>query len=134
MSDKYKDQLKIVIKHFPLRNHEFAHKAAQASLAANEQGKFWEYHTKLFENYQSINDDKLVQIAGELKLDMDKFQSDMNLPNIQRIISRDMQNGRRIGVKGTPTIFMNGKRTIFRNLNDIIEKIDSELKRNNKTL
>lgn len=134
MSDKYKDQLKIVIKHFPLTSHKSARKAAQASLAAHEQGKFWEFHTKLFENYQSLNNDKLVQIAGELKLDIDKLQSDMNLPKIQRIISRDIQNGRRIGVKGTPTIFINGKRTSLRNPYKFIEKIDSELKKNNKTL
>jgi len=134
LSDKYKGQLKIVIKHFPLTRHKFARKAAQASLAAHEQGKFWEFHTKLFENYQSLNDDKLVQIAGELKLDIDKLQSDMNLPKIQRIISRDIQNGRRIGVKGTPTIFINGKRTILRNPDEFIEKIDSELKKKNKTL
>ncbi|HHE65683.1 MAG TPA: hypothetical protein ENL09_06640 [Bacteroidetes bacterium] len=76
----------------------------------------------------------MVQIAGELKLDIDKLQSDMNLPKIQRIISRDIQNGRRIGVKGTPTIFINGKRTILRNPDEFIEKIDSELKKNNKTL
>jgi protein-disulfide isomerase len=129
LSDKYKNQLKIVIKHFPLTSHKFARKAAQASLAAHKQGKFWEFHTKLFENYQSINDGKIVQIAGELKLDIEKFQSDMNLPEIQRIINRDIQNGRRIGVRGTPTIFINGKRTIVRNPDEFMEKIDSELKK-----
>lgn len=132
MSDKYKDQLKIVIKHFPLTSHKFARKAAQASLAAHEQGKFWEFHAKLFENYQSINDEKIVQIAGELKLDIEKFQSDMNLPEIQHIINRDIQNGRRIGVRGTPTIFINGKQTIARNSDEFMEKIDFELKKISK--
>ncbi len=130
MSDKYKDQLKIVIKYFPLTSHKFARKAAQASLAAHEQGKFWEFHAKLFENYRSINDEKIIQIAGELNLDVEKFQRDMNLPEIQRIINRDIQNGRRIGVRGTPTIFINGKRTNLRNLAEFIKKIDSELKKN----
>jgi protein-disulfide isomerase len=129
LSDRYKDQLKIVVKHFPLKSHKFARKAAQASLAAHEQGRFWEFHTKLFENYQSINDDKIVQIAGELELDIDKFKNDMNSPKIQRIINRDIQNGRRIGVRGTPTIFINGKRTNLRNPAEFIKKIDSELKK-----
>jgi protein-disulfide isomerase len=125
----YKDKLKIVIKHFPLTNHKFARKASLASLAAHEQGKFWEFHTNLFENYQSLDDDKIVQIAGELKLDMNKFKSDMNLPKFQHIINRDIQNGRKIGVTGTPTIFINGKRLIRRNLSEFIKKIDAELKK-----
>lgn len=129
LSDKYKDQLKIVIKQFPLSSHQFARKAAQASLAAHKQEKFWEFHTELFENYQFINDEKIDQIAGELKLDIDKFKSDMNLPDIQRIINRDVQDGRRIGVRGTPTIFINGKRITIRTLDDLIKKIDSELKK-----
>ena len=133
MSDKYKNQLKIVIKHFPLKSHKFARKSAQASLAAHKQGKFWEFHTKLFENYQSINDDKIVQIAEELKLDIDKFKSDMNLPEIQRIINRDIQNGWKIGVKGTPTIFINGKRAALRNPAKFIKKIDSEIKKMTKS-
>lgn len=132
MSDKYKDQLKIVIKHFPLTSHNFARKAAQASLAAHKQGKFWEFHNKLFENYNSINDDKIGQIAGELNLDMDKFKKDMNLPDIQSTINRDIQNGRKIGVTGTPTIFINGKLMDIGTTAEFIKKIESELKKNNK--
>ena len=131
MSDKYKDQLKIVIKHFPLENHTFARKASQASLAAHQQGKFWEFHEKLFENHDSISDDKIEQIAIELKLDMDKFHADINLPDIQRIIDRDIQNGKEIGIPGTPTMFINGKQINPRTFDDFIKKIESELKKNN---
>lgn len=127
MSDHYKGQLKIVVKQFPLTSHKFARSAARASLAAHEQGKFWEFHTKLFENYQSLDDEKIIQIAGELNLDMDKFRSDMNLPKIEQIIDRDIQEGRRIGVKGTPTLFINGKRAILRSTDDLIRAINSEL-------
>ena len=131
MSDRYKDQLKIVIKHFPLESHKFARIASQASLAAHNQGKFWEFHNKLLENYDSINDDKIEQIAIELKLDMDKFHSDINLPEIQQIINRDIQNGKEIGVTGTPTMFINGKLINPRTFDDFIKKIESELKKNN---
>ena len=130
MSDRYKDQLKIVIKHFPLESHKFAHIASQASLAAHNQGKFWEFHNKLFENYDSINDNKIEQIAIELKLDMDKFHSDINLPDIQQIINRDIQNGKEIGVTGTPTMFINGKLINPRTFDDFIKKIESELEKN----
>ena len=131
MSDRYKDQLKFVIKHFPLESHKFARIASQASLAAHKQGKFWEFHEKLFENYDAINDDKIEQIAIELKLDMDKFHSDINLPEIQQIINRDIQNGKEIGVTGTPTMFINGKLINPRTFDDFIKKIESELKKNN---
>jgi protein-disulfide isomerase len=129
----YKDKLKIVVKHFPLTNHKFARIAAQASLAAHKQGKFWEFHGKLLENHDSINDDKINEIAIELKLDMEKFQADINLPDIQRIINRDIQNGKDIGVAGTPTIFINGKQINPRTFDDFITKIESELeKKTNK--
>ena len=126
----YKDKLKIVVKHFPLTNHKFARIAAQASLAAHKQGKFWESHSKLLENHDSINDDKIKEIAIELKLDMEKFQADINLPDIQRIINRDIQNGKDIGVAGTPTIFINGKQINPRTFDDFITKIESELEKN----
>jgi len=134
LSDKYKDSLKIVVKHFPLDNHKFARIAAQASLAAHKQGKFWEFHTKLLENYDSINDGKIEEIAMELKLDMDQFNIDIISPDIQRIIDRDIQNGKEIGVGGTPTMFINGKRINPRNFDDFTKKIESELKKNNPGL
>ncbi len=130
MSDRYKDQLKFVTKHFPLASHKFARKAAQASLAAHRQGKFWEFSGKLFENHASINDEKIRQIAEELHLDMDKFEIDINLPDIQATINRDIQNGKNVGVTGTPTIFINGKKINPRTLDDIMKIIESELKKN----
>ncbi len=132
MSDKYKDKIKIVIKFFPLTSHTFSRKAAQAALAAHKQGKFWGFHEKLFENYKTINDDKIIQIAKELKLDMDKFKADRNLPDIQALINRDIQNGRKIGVAGTPTIFINGKKANLKNFTEFINIIESELKKNSK--
>ena len=130
MSDKYKDKIKIVIKFFPLTSHPFARKAAQAALAAHKQGKFWEFHEKLFENYKTINDEKIIQIAKELKLDMDTFNTDRNLPDIQVLINRDIRNGRKVGVTGTPTIFINGKRANLKNFTGFIKIIESELKKN----
>ena len=129
MSDRYTDQLKIVIKQFPLASHKFARKASQASLAAHKQGKFWEFHEKLFKNYNRINDEKIEEIAEALQLDMAKFRTDINLPDIHRIINRDIQNGREIGVTGTPTIFINGKQTRLRDPAEFIKKIEAELKK-----
>ena len=125
----FSDEVKLVVKNFPLRNHKFARKAAQAALAAKEQDKFWEFHHELFKNYKSMNDAKIQGIAKALSLDMEKFNQDMNSKAVQQIINRDIQNGRRIGVRGTPTIFVNGKRVNDRSISGFTKVIEAELKR-----
>ena len=125
--DMFSDEVKLVVKNFPLKSHKFARKAAQAALAAKVQGKFWEYHHELFKNYKSINDTKIQDIARELNLDMEKFNNDMNSKAVQQIINRDLQNGRSIGVRGTPTVYINGKRLNDRNLSGFSKMIEAEL-------
>ena len=127
--DKYPDNVKLVVKHFPLSNHKYAQKSATAALAANAQGKFWEFHSKLFKNYKVINDAKIQDIAKELGLDMEKFAKDMKSPDVKNLIARDANNGRQIGVRGTPTIFINGKLLINKSLAGIFQMIEAELKK-----
>lgn len=127
MLDKYPDDVKLVVKHFPLPNHKFAQKAASASLAASVQGKFWEFHSKLFKNYKNINDTKIQNIAKELGLDMEKFNNDMQSTAIKNLIARDVNNGRQIGVRGTPTIFINGKILKNRSISGFSQMIEAEL-------
>jgi protein-disulfide isomerase len=127
--DKYPNNVKLVVKNFPLASHKYSHKAAAAALAANLQGKFWEFHSQLFKNYNAINDAKIQDIAKELGLDMKKFAKDMNSPAISELIARDMDNGRQIGVRGTPTIFINGKALQNRSLPGIYQVIEAELKK-----
>ena len=129
MLDKYPDKVKLVVKHFPLANHKFAHKAATAALAANVQGKFWVFHSKLFKNYKVINDAKIQDIAKELGLNMEKFAKDVRSPAIKSLIARDVRNGRQVGVRGTPTIFINGKALKNRSLPGIYQVIEAELKK-----
>ena len=129
MLDTFSGKVKLVVKNYPLSSHKFARKAAQAALAAKLQGKFWEFHQELFKNYKSLNDAKIQDIAKELNLDMEKFNQDMNSSAVQYIINRDIQNGRQIGVRGTPTVFINGKRLINRNFSGLTEMIESELKK-----
>jgi protein-disulfide isomerase len=127
--EKYPDNVKLVVKNFPLTNHKYAYKAATAALAANAQGKFWEFHSNLFKNYNVIDDAKIQDIAKELGLDIEKFNKDMQSPAIKRLIARDMENGRQIGVRGTPTIFINGKPLRNRSLPGIYQVIEAELKK-----
>ena len=122
----FPDEVKLVIKHLPLRKHKYALKAARAALAANSQGKFWELHQELFKNYQTINEGKIQEIAETLGLDMDQFKKDMNSPDVVRMISRDIQNGRQAEVHGTPTVFINGKRLRNRKLPGFVKMIKED--------
>lgn len=127
--EKYPDDVKIVFKNFPLRNHKFALKAATAALAAKSQGKFWEFHDLLFKNYNKLNDQKISEIALELSLDQTEFEKKMKDPKITAMIRQDVREGAQAGVRGTPTIFINGRRLNDRFLKGFQAAIDKELQK-----
>jgi len=127
--DKYPKEVKLVFKNFPLSKHKFAMKAATAALAAKAQGRFWEFHDELFENHRNLNDVKIQDIAKELGLDLERFKKDMKDPAIQKLIIRDVKNGREAGVRSIPTVFINGKLLRNRRLQGFQRMIDAELKR-----
>lgn len=129
MLDKYPKDVKLVTKHFPLPSHKFAKQAATAALAADKQGKFWEFHDKIFENSKSLSDAKVQEIAKELNMDKGQFNKDLKDPAIQQLISRDINNGRQAGVRGTPTIFVNGKRLQNRSMQGFQQIIEAELQK-----
>jgi protein-disulfide isomerase len=126
--DKYPGKVRLAFKNFPLRNHKLAKPAAQAALAAGKQGKFWEYHDKVFEKYNKLNAELLEQFAQELGLDMDRFRKESGNAEIASLINRDLREGSRIGVRGTPTIFVNGKRLGQRSIEAFSVAIENELK------
>lgn len=101
--------LKVVLKNMPLKFHKMARPAAYAALAAHEQGKFWEYHDKLFAT-EKITDDTFEKIATELELDLEKFKTDMKSPEVLAKVEKDLQDAKKAGVTGTPTVFINGRR------------------------
>ena len=129
MLDKYPKEVKLVHKNFPLSKHKFARKAATAALAAHKQGKFSEFHDELFENYRKLSDVKIQEIGKDLGLDLERFKKDMMDPAIQKLIIRDVKNGREAGVRSIPTVFINGKRLKNRSLQGFQRMIDAELKR-----
>jgi len=131
--DKYPRKLKLVFKNFPLPHHKFGIKAATAALAAHAQGKFWEFHDKLFENYRALNDAKIQEIARELDLDMERFNRDMRDSSIQKLVARDIEDGQQIGIEGVPTIFVNGKLPKHGRLQGIENLIEAELKKEKST-
>ena len=129
MFERYSKEMKLVFKNFPLRNHKFAWPAAIAALAANKQGKFWELHDQLYENYNRLSDQKIREIAQQVGLDMEKFDKDMKAPELKAIVERDFQEGARIGVRGIPTIFVNGRQLKNRSFEGFQAAIEKELAR-----
>jgi protein-disulfide isomerase len=125
--DKYPDSLKIVFKHYPLSFHDQALPAALASMAAAEQGRFWEYHDELFINQNSLGSEKYLEIAQKLGLDLKKFSLDMMRPSLRQKIEQDAAEAKKAGVTGTPTIFVNGRKLNNRDLTAISKLIDDEL-------
>lgn len=109
--------------------HPFARKAATAALAAYRQGKFSEFHRKLFESQSRLSDETIQNIAKDLKLNMEMFTRDMSDPAIQSIVSRDMNEGSEAEVPGTPTLFVNGKLVQLRSLQDLQQAIDAALRK-----
>lgn len=125
--DKYPQKVKIVFKHYPLAFHNQALPAALASMAAAEQGKFWEYHDQLFLHQESLSNDKYLEIAQNVGLDLKKFSLDMMRPSIRNKIEQDISDAQKAGVTGTPTIFVNGRNAKKRDLGAISKLIDAEL-------
>ena len=132
MFERYSKEMKLVFKNFPLRNHKFARPAAMAALAANKQGKFWELHDQLYENYNRLSDQKIKEIAQQVGLDMEKFDTDMKDQELKAIVERDFQEGARIGVRGIPTIFVNGRQLRNRSFQGFQAAIEKELARESK--
>ena len=107
---EYGEQVRFVFKQHPLSFHKNARLAAKASLAANEQGKFWEYHDVLFANMKALKRADLIRYAGDMGLDIAKFEAAMDAPRMEAAIKEDMAAAQKIGVRGTPHSFVNGKR------------------------
>ena len=126
--EKYPNQVKLVFKNFPLRNNKFAMPAAIAALAAEKQGKFWEFHDLLFKDYNRLNEAKIREIAQQLKLNMEKFEKDRKDPQIMALINRDIAEGNQAGVRGTPTVFINGRLLRNRSMAGFQELIEKALK------
>ena len=128
LKKKYGDKIRVIFRQFPLSFHKDAHLAAQASLAAGEQGKFWEMHDKMFANQRALKREDLDKYATELKLDMKKFKAALDSGKYKAAVDADMKLGGTVAVQGTPTMFLNGKRVAnASDVGSISSMIDAEL-------
>ena len=129
IEDAYKGKVRIAFKQFPLPFHDKAHLAAEAALAANEQGKFWQMHDKLFANQQALDRPSLEKYAQELGLDMAKFKAALDSGKFKDKVDAEDKEGAAFGVTGTPTFFINGTRLVgAQPFESFKAAIDKELK------
>ena len=128
--EAYPNDVKFVFKNYPLPFHKQAMPAAQAAIAAGKQGQenFWKMHDKIFENYRALSDDKYPVWAGEIGIDVEQFKKDFASPEVKKMIDTEMAEGRTAGVRGTPTIFINGKKPQGRSFQLYKSIIDEQLK------
>ena len=121
--------VKLIFKNMPLKFHKMAQPSARAALAAQEQGKFWEFHDRLFEAQNTLSKETINKIARDLNLDIQKFEQDMASPKIQAQINQDLMAAEKAGVTGTPTVFINGRLLKERSPVGFQTIIDDELKK-----
>jgi protein-disulfide isomerase len=127
----YKDKLRVVYLQFPLASmHTHARKAAEASLCAYEQDKFWQFHDAMFNDQQNLAVDDLKHKAEKLSMDMKAFNACLDSGKHLAEIQSDMEEGVRVGISGTPAMFINGRLLIgAQPYGDIQKVIDDELRR-----
>jgi protein-disulfide isomerase len=127
---RYGDKVRIVFRQYPLNFHQHAQKAAEASLCAHEQGRFWQLHDAMFQNQQALEVASLKAKAAELGLEAGAFDACLDSGKYADEVQGDVRAGTAAGVSGTPAMFINGR---FISgavpLEQITEVIDDELRR-----
>jgi protein-disulfide isomerase len=121
------DKVRLVARDFPLSQHAEAFKAAEAAEAAREQGKYWEYVQVLLQNQSSLSVEKLKSFATQLGLDRARFDAALDSRRFAEMVQTDLDDGIKLGLKGTPSFFINGRRVTAKNYEELKESIDAAL-------
>lgn len=126
-------QVNFVFRNFPLSQHQYAQMAAEAAEAAGAQGKFWEMNNLLYTHQDDwVNSvdpmSVFVNYATQLKLDVNRFKSEVSANKYSDVINQDQQDGLAIGINSTPTFFINGLRAEgVQNFVDFKARVDAAL-------
>lgn len=128
LMDEYGDKIKVVSRNFPLQMHEHAFRAAEAAEAAFEQGKYWEYIELLYSNQKALEVDKLKEYASRLSLDQARFDAALNSGKFSDLVQRDIEEGLKLGIYFTPTIYVNGRRVRGEDYESLKSAIEAALR------
>ena len=131
--EKYPNDVKVVVKNFPLSFHKQAYKAAQYSLAAHKQGKYKDMYHKIMENFRDLkaNEDLPLDYARDLGLDMNQFIRDFESPEVKSQIDLEIKQLRESGIPrlAVPKFLVQGKEPQGRDIATFSAMIDAELKK-----
>jgi protein-disulfide isomerase len=124
---EYAGKVRLVVRDFPLDKHADAFKAAEAAEAARAQGKYWEFAALLFQHQSALSVEKLKEYAARLGLDRKRFDAALDAGRFTDKVQRDLEDGRRLGVGGTPTLFVNGRRVTENSYESLKAAIEAAL-------
>jgi protein-disulfide isomerase len=105
---RYPGQVRLVFRHLPLGFHKNARPAAEASVCAENQGRFWEYHALLFQNQKALGAEALEKYAVDAGLDVEDFKTCLTDEPTRARVEEDLREAREAGASGTPAFFVNG--------------------------
>jgi len=125
---EYGDKVRLVTRDFPLNQHAEAFKAAEAAEAAREQGRYWEYAQLLMRNQSALSEDKLKAYATELALDRPRFDAALNSGKFAEMVQRDIEEGIKLGINATPTVFINGRRVSAKSYDELKANVEAAFK------
>lgn len=128
----YKGKIRLIIKNYPYKYRDYSHIAAEASLAARDQGKFWEMHDLLLKRSPRLDRTSLIEYAKELGLDVKRFTESLDAMKHSALIERDKKLAVDMDLYNTPTFFINGRKVIGNRPYEYFQKIIEEELRNAK--
>lgn len=124
---KYATSVQFVYRHFPLDQHPYGKKAAQAAEAAGLQGKFWDMYDGLFAKQASLSDETVRTLAKTLQLEINTFERDWKSASVAAIVEKDRADGITFGVNATPTFFLNGRKMELASFGDLVSEVEKAL-------
>ncbi len=130
--ETFKGKIRLVIKNYPYKYRDFSDIAAEASLAAGDQGKYWEMHNLLIKRSPALDRDHLIAYAKEIGLDVRVFTSSLDTRKHAASIERDKKLAVDLDLYNTPTFFINGRKVIGERPYEYLKKIIEEELRNAK--
>lgn len=129
---EYKGKIRLIVKHYPYKYRDFSHIAAEAAMAAHEQGKFWQMHELLLKRSPRLDRNSLIQYAKELGLDVKRFADSIDKMKHKDIIERDKKLAVDLDLYNTPTFFINGRKVIGNRPYEYFKKVIEEELRSGK--
>lgn len=130
LADRYGDRIRFVYKDFPVNRSGVSRLVARGAACADEQGRFWDYHDLAFETQSELSNDSPAALASTLGLDLESFDRCYQDAASADKVARSEQEAHRLGLSGTPTLFVNGRRLVIEDLEqDVSQAIERALDR-----